>query len=472
VKTRSKRGSADGGGVSPIVVPENKIVLQVKGDDPKTVVLLPPPGEVFPGWLRLRGPKPEQLKAAVGKAIDLRLGQIVPPAIGSSEFEQMLDTVTGTAARAGNDVQLLFDGKAAFAERLRLIESATSSIDMQTFIFAADETGWQIARALAKRAREGIPVRLIVDAIGSHSGVMDPAMTQMMKDAGVEIRVNGSWLSPNGVWHEKHLIIDGCVAINGGMNVGDKYAFGGTDRKIEKHGKLRSGWRDVDMRLEGASVLDVHRAFLRNWERLGGVIREGEWMGTRHRPENGSDLRVRVIQHDPQADTNTTLAYLAAIRGAQRSITIENAYFVPIRAVREALIDAARRGVEVRIMTNGDTSSDMTVATGCARHIYQDLLAAGVRIFERQGDSTLHAKTATFDGCYSIIGSHNLNGRSHHFDTEIVLCVEDPRSARQLEERFDSGLGQAVEITGTSAALRGWLRRLRRWTLSGFADLS
>jgi cardiolipin synthase A/B len=411
--------------------------------------------------------------ATVGNALDIRFGKVVAPAVGSSAFESALDAITGTTRRGGNDVKLLLDGQASFPERLKLIRDAKSSVHLQTFIFASDATGWEMANALAEKARAGIPVRVIVDAIGSH--IMTNDMKQMMRDAGVDLRVQGTLLSPNQLWHEKHLIVDGEVAINGGMNIADKYALGGSGKMVLSKDTQTSSspWRDVDVRVEGASVHDVQRAFLRNWASVGGSTDIPQWNPSGHRPANGADEHIRVVQHRPieAGDDNTHLVYMAAVKGAQTSIDIENAYFVPTPELRDALIEAARRGVKVRIMTNSDTSNDMGIVTGCARAFYADLLRAGVEIYERNGDSTLHSKTATFDGQFSLVGSCNLNGRSRHYDSEVLICSSSERIAAELHKRFEDGIPEATRITPDSAVLKGWRNQLRSWLLSTFADV-
>jgi cardiolipin synthase len=284
--------------------------------------------------------------------------------------------------------------------------------------------------------------------------------------------------SQNQRWHEKHLIVDHEVSVEGGMNVGDNYAFGGSGRLIVKpDGTSVDAWRDVDVRLEGPSVIDTQRCFLKNWDHLGGKVSDEEHErfqeGKRAEVQAGErHAGVRVVQHRPfeDGDANTLALYAASIRAAQRSITIESAYFVPTPELKAALLDAAARGVVVRIMTNSETSSDMGFVTAAARFHYQELMAAGVEIFELQGTGTLHAKTATFDGAYSIVGSCNLNGRSEKFDTEVCLAISDEGTAHQLEQRFEQGVQKATRMDLDT--VRGdWQRSIKQWALSRVSDL-
>jgi len=177
-----------------------------------------------------------------------------------------------------------------------------------------------------------------------------------------------------------------------------------------------------------------------------------------------------VVQHRPHqdGDQNTHKLYLQAIRSATKSIHIENAYLVPPEDLREALIDAAKRGVSVKVMTNSAQSNNHTIVSEAGRYFYDAMIAAGVEIYEKQG-STLHSKTATFDGFYSIVGSANLNGRSKGRDSESVLAVKDPDTAQQLEERFAEGLEDCQQVTAQDLAKDGFTTNLKQFALSRLA---
>ncbi|MEN9797432.1 MAG: hypothetical protein RL653_1128 [Pseudomonadota bacterium] len=388
-------------------------------------------------------------------------------------FEASLDALTGSRARPGNRVELLFDGVQSFPARDALIDSARESICLQTFIFDSDETGWALARKLADKAREGVKVRVLYDAVGSHRA--DDALFEHMAAAGVEVRAYGAawkvW-DLNDRWHEKHLVVDGRTSIQGGMNIADEYAFGGSARAVLSRGKTaEKPWKDVDVKLEGPAVGDAARAFLRNWELVGPPVSpadRGALLPPLPAREGGA--RVRVVQADPEADTagRTTALYVEAIRHARSRITLENAYFIPAPPVREALLEALRRGVEVRILTNSRTSTDVGLVSDAARYFYDDLVKAGARLYETQG-GTLHSKTATFDGEFSIVGSVNLNGRSAHQDTEVAVAVEGEVTAKALEARFEQGRAEARRVTAEELAHEDFLTNLRQWSVSAFA---
>jgi len=380
------------------------------------------------------------------------------PAFGSAEFERGLDESTNSKAREGNKVDMLFDGSNSFPERFKMIDEATKSINLQTFIFNDDATGWAMATKLAAKAKEGLQVRVIYDAVGS--GRADEKIFDMMRAAGVEVREYGNLmkdpLSANKREHEKQLIVDGQASVQGGMNIADEYALGGSGKPVASRGN-EEAWRDADIKMEGPSVQDAQTAFLKMWGELGEDVSADDrdkLMQPAAPVEGGSS--VRVVQHRPDqdGDDNIENLYLKCVRSSTTNITIENAYFMPSDELKMELIAAAKRGVKVRVMTNSRESNDAKPVADASRFFYDDLAAAGVDIFEKQG-GTLHAKTASFDGAYSIVGSANLNSRSREHDAEIVLGIQDPSVAAQLDQRFEKGLEETVPVTMKELANEG-----------------
>ncbi|MBT6431925.1 MAG: hypothetical protein HOK97_06180 [Deltaproteobacteria bacterium] len=411
--------------------------------------------------------------AELQRALDaLHSGRPKAPPVGSQAFENLLDQTTDSKQRLNNSAQLLLDGTDSFAARRNLIRGATHSIYMQTFIFNDDATGWDLARELSLRAQEGIDVRVIYDGIGSLRAA--PEMFDYMRENGVQVHeygdpVNQFW-DLNDRWHEKHLIVDQEVSIEGGMNIANEYALGGSGRLVfSRSEKAEEPWRDVDVRLTGPVVQDTVNAFRRNWESL-----TGEIIPLSNHPRTWTDTKgttpVRFIQHRPdeEGDQNTRNAHLQSIRSAQDSITIENAYFLPPSDLRNALINAAHRGVKVRVMTNSRESNDIGIVSDAARYFYDDLVAAGVEIYEKSG-GTLHSKTMTVDGTYSIVGSVNLNGRSQWRDSESMAAISSESTAKTLEKRFESGLTECKRITGQELEDESLITNLQQWAISFLA---
>ena len=390
---------------------------------------------------------------------------------GGAHLEGALDTETASRARPANRVQVLYDGVQSFAERSRMIAEAKSSIHLQTFIFTDDDTGRALADQLMAKAKEGVEVRVIIDGLGSNRS--KGVFFDEMRAAGVQVLARETGLDPtelNHRWHEKHLIVDGRVAVTGGMNIGDEYALGGSGRQVVSRGQEASEpWRDVDVRIEGAAVHDEQRAFVRNWIALGGLLPSTKMAAFFPKPvQVGGGAEVRVVQQHPAGEPpedHVLKLYLHAITAATKSITIENAYFVPPKELRDALVDAARRGVQVRVLTNSKESSDMGFVVDAARYFYDELLAAGVEIHEQEG-GTLHSKTASFDGQYAIIGSYNLNGRSAGLDTEAVVAIRDDAAATSLDARFNEGIKGARQVTPAELAKDSFVDDVKQWMFS------
>ena len=390
-------------------------------------------------------------------------------------LDAVLDEETHSTARPGNKVTMLFDGVNSFAERDKMIDGAKESICLQTFIFNSDDTGWALARKLAGKAQEGVQVRVIYDGMGSNRA--DPKMFDLMRQAGVEVREYADPLRDptdlNARWHEKHLIVDGRASVEGGMNIANEYALGGSEKLVFSRGKQgKEAWRDTDAKLEGPAVNDAMQGFLKNWKSVGGQVSDADRAKLLPAIAPRADgASVRVVRHHPNddsKDSNTLKMYQRSIEKAQKSITIENAYFLPPPEIRKALIDAAKRGVEVKVMTNSRASNDSGFVSDAARYFYDDLIAAGVKIYEKQG-GTLHAKTATFDGNLSIVGSVNLNGRSNGRDSEDALLMQDAGTAKQLEQRFATGLRETRPVTADDLKQESFFTNLKQWALSTLA---
>jgi phosphatidylserine/phosphatidylglycerophosphate/cardiolipin synthase-like enzyme len=253
----------------------------------------------------------------------------------------------------------------------------------------------------------------------------------------------------NHRWHEKYLVIDGRAAILGGMNIADEYLLGGTDRIIECVGVRRPAWRDTDVFIEGPAAADAYQSFADNWS----TITAGKETLPPIAPtiETPGDVEVQVLQHRPYNDAdhhvaNFMLETLKALEKGQRA-WIANAYFLPtgaLRAYKQALIDAAGRGVDVRVLTNSATTSDLPQINEAAVFAYRELLEAGVRIWERTGLRTMHTKAAVFGSSTIAIGSWNADNRSESLNSEALAVVYSEPLAAELEAVLERDRDPAV----------------------------
>ncbi len=342
-------------------------------------------------------------------------------------------------------VALLKDGGQAFPAMLAAIGAARSTICLETYILRADRTGMLFAEALAERARAGVEVSVLYDAWGSS---LSGGYLALLHGAGVRtleyhpIRFLGreTWRRLGRRDHRKALVVDSRVGFTGGINISDNYAA------VEDGG---SGWRDTHLRLEGPAVQELEYFFRSTWQRARGAPLDERRYGV---PNRRADPLVSVTSsHQRHARTSIRDAYRDAIRSAQERVWITNAYFLPqLRFLRD-LTDAARRGVDVRVMVGGTT--DVRAVLFASRSIYEILLGAGVRMFEWEG-RVLHAKTAVVDGRWATVGSSNLDQQSLRMNLEVNAMLRDPGFAAALERMFVEDLTHCREISAER-----WLRR-------------
>jgi cardiolipin synthase len=347
-------------------------------------------------------------------------------------------------------VALLRDGEAAYPAMLAAIAGARRTVCMESYTFAGDRVGRTFGEALRAAAARGAAVRLVADAIGSMA--TPGAFWDWLREAGVDVllyRPAAPWRRRWG-WmrrdHRKILVVDRRIAFVGGINIGVEYA-----PRAEGGG----GWRDTAIRLEGDVAGQLERAFLATWNA------ESETpvpVPDLPRVATAAEPLVRVLGSDQRRRRREIhRAYVRAIRGARERISIANAYFVPDRTVRRALRQAARRGVEVRVIVSRWT--DVLVVHFASRALFGGLLRAGVRIFEWPA-AMMHAKTAVIDGRWSTVGSFNIDHRSLLHNLEINVAVLDRGFGAEMEAMFEQDLAQCEEIRPTAWARRSWLHRL------------
>jgi len=342
----------------------------------------------------------------------------------------------------GCRVDLLHGGGETFPAMLAAIRGASHHVHLETYVLRSDATGKRFQRALIERASAGVAVRVIFDALGSLG--VDWGFLRELRKAGVQLveyHPIAPWRQRWGLTrrdHQKLLVVDGEVAFVGGTNIGDEYA-------PEPEG---GGWHDMHARVEGPVVGQVGRLFRKTWLRGGGA-RFGEAVVD---PEPaGEAMAYAIDNYGPIRRGRMHRSYRHAIRAAQRSIRIMNAYFIPDRALRRALRHAARRGVGVEVIV--PARSDVAVARLASRYLYGSLLKYGVRIHEFQ-DRMMHAKCGVIDGCWATIGSYNLDARSMFHNLEAGLVILDEPFASRLEREFDEHLARCREIR-----LEEWSRR-------------
>ena len=364
------------------------------------------------------------------------------------------EAITDTPLTIGNKVTLLTDGASTFAAMAKAIDGAKDNINLEYFTFEDVELDGQsiVDRLLAKQA-SGVQVNLIYDSIGS-SGTPAPVFDRLRK-AGIAIlefnpvnplKAKGGY-SLNDRDHRKILVADGKTAIIGGVNISKVYGSPLPGMKSdEKHAGQKPGgvyWRDTDIRIQGPAVADLQRLFFRHWQEQGGpALAPREYDP---KPVAADHQVVRVIGSTPdQQPPYYYVTLLSAIRTAESRIWLTEAYFVPTHQELEDLVHAAKRGVDVQILLPSRSDSDAALNVG--RSHYDDLLEAGVKIYEYQRGN-LHCKTAVIDGVWSAIGSSNFDPRSVIYNDEVDAVILGRETGAQMEAMFKADLMRAKEIT-------------------------
>lgn len=357
--------------------------------------------------------------------------------IVEADVERALSRIAGEASR-GNKVRLLRDSQENYPAWLDAIGQAERVVHFENFIIADDMTGWVFAEALAARARAGVRVRLLYDWLGCVARASS-RLWRALREAGVEVRVFNPPSLTSPLWvrrnHRKTITVDGRIGFVSGLCVSDNWRGGRRNEHKDEP------WRDTGVEIRGPAVADLDRAFADSWSHAGPPIPPAELAAFAPAPPEGA-VDVRVVAGRPGQLSMYRLDLLVAAT-ARKTLWLTDAYFVPTAAYVQALGDAARDGVDVRLLVPG--SSDVPFLQPVVQAGYRPLVDAGVRVFEWNG-SMVHAKTAVADGRWSRIGSTNLNLASWLTNWELDVAVEDQAFAAEMEEMFRRDLAQATEI--------------------------
>ncbi len=364
---------------------------------------------------------------------------------------------------AGNRVTLLVDGPQTLGALRAAIETARHYIHLETYIFADDRVGREFRDLLSRRRQEGVQVRVLYDALGSLATSED--FFAPLRAVGGEVLayrpVNPVRTPPwraNTRDHRKILIVDGHTAFTGGVNISSTYASSSTKRPGPEAGR-EEAWRDTHLQIEGPSAAHFQALFTDTWRRAGGELSEGDAAYTPKLDARGRELVAAVATLGGDRHEATIYAtYVAIVGRASRRLWLTQAYFAPDQRLREALIAAAQRGVDVRLIVPGFT--DSALIFHASRATYDELLAGGVRIFE-QRDALLHAKTLVADGALSIVGSANFDMRSFLHNHEVNAVVIGADFAHEMERLFKVDLHYAHEVTRDVWRKRSALDRLK-----------
>ncbi len=386
---------------------------------------------------------PPELRAdAVGS-----LAAALPDGLRDPGFQILLRRIDQSPLLEGNRVRACFRGPETFEAMRAAIDAARAEVLVESYIFKDDATGRSLLETFVRAVDRGVRVCVLADAFGSIA--TRRAFWNEMRSRGVEVRLFNP-LFPHLLTqpfrdHRKILVVDCATGFTGGMNIGDEYGSG-----LSAHG---GPWRDTHVKVDGPAAWAMATVFTEAWIAAGGSPIELRSLA----PEEGG-VPVLVLDSRPGRGHGETASALAAIVAAARKrLWITNAYFAPRRRAVRVLGDAARRGVDVRILLPG--RSDVPLVRHAGHGYYAALLRRGVRVFEYQA-AVLHAKTLVADDFLSVAGSTNLDFRSFHFNAECNLVMLDRETTRAFSEAFEADLAQSAEITPALWARRSLLHRM------------
>ncbi|MDP9362282.1 MAG: cardiolipin synthase [Acidobacteriota bacterium] len=360
----------------------------------------------------------------------------------AGDFSALLPSIVGltqSSLEAGNQVQLLENGDQFFPLLLRDIASAKQSVHVESYIWWKGAICGQIANALAAKARQGVEVRLLVDASGGHK--MDKELAKLMLDSGVRfIRFHPPTLANlgrlNNRDHRKEMIIDGRIGYIGGYGFAEQWTG---------HAQDKDHWRDAGLRVEGPIVSRLQAAFAENWIEETGEIMAGEKYFP-HLAAVGSTKAHLAYTSPTGGVSSVQVLYYLAIKAARHEIIIQNPYLLPDDESIDALAEAVKRGVDVRIMVPATMSTDSPIVQHASHHRFGMLLKSGIKIFEYK-KTLLHQKVIIVDGVWSCVGSTNFDRRAMQLNDEVSMGVLDPALATQLKAVFASDMQFAEQRT-------------------------
>ena len=362
-----------------------------------------------------------------------------PPSIEDPLFARSIELLTGTHIDPGNKVQILLDGDGTYPVLWKDLASAERTITVQMYYSQPGKVADTLAKYLIDRAQHNVRVLLLLDAFGSQP--LKREWIQGLKKAGVEVK----WLRPLRWYtlqkaaqrsHVRVVVVDGRVGYTGGFGLAD-YWLG--------DGHHEDQWRETNVRFEGPTVGALQAAFAAAWAEATGELLTGDVFFPKSSFADIGDMQAGLMYTIPSTGSTPAERFLAlSIAGARRTLYISNSYFVPGENFMNLLLAAAKRGVDVRVLTVSN-KTDVKTTWYAGRTYYEKLLESGVKIYEYQ-PTMMHAKTMVVDGIWSDIGSMNFDNRSLSFNNESLLVALDRTIGAQMDSIFIDDLTRSKEI--------------------------
>ena len=380
----------------------------------------------------------------------------LPPAVSDPLYARTLELFARTHIEPGNRVQILRNGNETYDALWKDLRSATRTITLQMYYAMPGALADTLAAVLSERARANVRVMVILDAFGASP--IKEEWIQALRGAGVSVE----WLRPLHWYsldkagnrsHVRAVVIDGRVGYTGGFGIADKW---------QGNGLQPDQWRDTNARFEGPVVMQLQAAFMSAWAETTGELLTGDLFFPRAGFDSAGPAVAGLLYSTPSIGSTDAERFLAlSIASARKTLYITNSYFVPDDDFRRMMTDAARRGVDVRVLTAGDMT-DVKTTTWAARARYEELLRDGVRIYEYR-PVMVHAKTFVVDGLWSSIGTLNFDNRSLALNNESNLVMLDAALGDAMTSMFFSDLEHAVEIQLDTFRQRPFTDKVLEW---------
>ena len=377
-------------------------------------------------------------------------------------LRRRLEVIVGTPFTEGNSITVLRNGDQIFPSMLEAIRAAESTVDLMTFVYWQGDIAQEFADAMAERARAGVRVRLLIDALGGR--LIEKTLVNAMDDAGVHVEwfrkpLLKSPFKSNHRLHRKVCIVDGRVGFTGGVGIAQEWCGDARDE---------TEWRDTHLRVEGPAVDGLQSAFIQDWAESGRPIYD-DMDEFPIQPQSGSSV-VQIVRGSASLGwDDMRSAFHVILSSAQERLRIATAYFAPDGDLLDTLCAAPARGVTVELLVPGP-HADKRVAQLTSERSYERLTDSGVRVMTFQ-PSMMHAKVMTVDGQVAVVGSSNMNRRSLDHDEEVVLIALDSDLVATLDAHLEDDFERSEEIDLTRWRNRSAQQRamekavspIRRW---------
>lgn len=377
-----------------------------------------------------------------------------PPENGSTEFLRILEALTDAKANRNSTIEVLTNGNEFYPSELKAISAAQRTINFQAYIFDCGEVGQRYIEAFAERARAGVQVNIVCDAIGSR-GVSNDFFASVIRAGGKVAWYNRPrWYRLAQIdnrGHREVMVVDGSVGFIGGAGVADQWY---------KTRGVHARWRDTVVKVEGNVVSHLQSTFAATWvDASGEILASPEFFPKNELPENDTEALVVCSTPSDGGCVRIRMLFLMLLASATKTVRINTPYFLPDKHMSDAIVRAVKdRGVDFRIILPSKKSDHILTLTA-GRRLYGPMLKAGARIYEYK-PSMIHAKIMLIDGIWSIVGSTNLDHRSFGINDEVNMAVRGAAVNNRLQQDFDQDLANSRELSYDEWRLRSVTERI------------